>query len=194
MDLCHVFVFAEPDATLPGLTPSFQRTHPGQGTANRCYCFDDAYVELLWVTDCTEITSERTAPTGLSERARWRELGTCPIGIALRSAEPLPFSTWDYRPSFLPESMSIEVAEISRDPMMPFVFRSPGAARPDAWTDGRAGTRQTEAGLSELDRIVLTAPQALDTLRTHLPDRIEVREGSVWSLTLSSGPWSQTLP
>ena len=63
---------------------------------------------------------------------------------------PLPFATWPFAPPYLPPGTTIPVALASEDPRQPFVFRSPGSARPDAWTDGRAGTRQRDAGLAEI--------------------------------------------
>ncbi len=57
--------------------------------------------------------------------------------------------------------MTIPVALASEDPRQPFVFRSPGSARPDAWTDGRAGTRQRDAGLAEIAGVHLRLPVPL---------------------------------
>lgn len=34
-----------------GHIESFRRAHPGQGTSNACFCFDNAYLGLLWVAD-----------------------------------------------------------------------------------------------------------------------------------------------
>lgn len=165
--LDHVFVFVEPGApeaaTLDeaGLRESFRRDHPGQGTTNVCYCFDNAYLELLWETDRAEITSPAIAPTRLAERAQWRDNGACPFGIAVRTPSadaPLPFQTWTWDPPFLPDGMVLPVATLSEDANQPFVFRSPGHTRPDAWTDGRAGRRQTEAGLAEIVGLHLDRP------------------------------------
>jgi hypothetical protein len=54
--------------------------------------------------------------------------------------------------------MVIPVASASEDPRHPFVFGSPGNARPDEWTDGRAGTRQRSAGFTEIMEIRLQVP------------------------------------
>lgn len=170
--LCHVFVFVDDLAgaaagmAARGLVESYRRAHPGQGTANVCYCFDDAFLELLAVTDPVEIGSPAIAPTGLADRARWRDTGACPIGIAIRPADgsaggPPPFPAWDWRPPYLPEGLAIPVAEASRDPALPFVFRSPGSAAPVDWTDGRAGDRQRAAGLARLDAVTLAGPEAV---------------------------------
>ncbi|MFL5355984.1 VOC family protein [Archangium sp.] len=168
--LCHVFVFIErgaPEAArleAAGLRESVRRRHVGQGTANVCYCFDNAFLELVWAEDEAELTGPTVARTRLAERARWRETGASPFGIALRTApdQPLPFPTWDYRPPYLPAGMAIPVALASEDPRQPMVFRSPGSARPDGWTDGRAGDRQRPAGLAEIIGIELDLP-------THVP-------------------------
>lgn len=158
--LCHVFVFGDRDATPPaGLAESFRREHPGQGTANACFCFDDSYLELLWVTDADALTAPAIAPAGLAARAAWRETGACPFGIALRGALPVP--GWEWTPPYLPPGLSITVADLSADPRQPFVFRSPGAARPDAWTDGRAGARQMAAGLTEVTGLTLALPAGI---------------------------------
>ncbi len=169
--LCHVFVLVEPGAPeaagleRAGLRESFRRTHPGQGTANVCYCFDNAYLELLWVVDGAELASPAVAPTRLAERAAWRRTGASPFGIALRTEPPeapLPFATWDYRAPFLPPGLALPVARSSADPRQPFLFRSLGRARPDQWTDGRAGGRQRGAGLAELSALHLTLPPGLE--------------------------------
>lgn len=162
IDLCHIFVFVDDRAAAMaalkscGLIESFRRTHPGQGTANIAACFDNAYLEVLWPEDQAELVSTPVARTRLSERSRWRETGACPFGIGLRGR--LPFPSWDYRPPFLPEGMSLSVALASDDPRQPFLFRSPGDARPDAWPDGMAGDRQQVAGLAEITAIHLDLP------------------------------------
>lgn len=167
MDLDHLFLFISPEGPEPaalhalGLRESFRRAHPGQGTANLCYCFDNAYLELLWLSDETEARSPGVARTGLAERAGWRNNGACPFGLALRG-EALPFPAWDYRPGYLPEGHSIPVAAFSDDPAQPFVFLSPGRQRPEQWGNGRAGLRQQAAGLREISAIELVLPQALD--------------------------------
>jgi hypothetical protein len=159
LSLDHLFVLVEPGAPeraaleREGLRESFRRRHPGQGTANVCFCFDNAYLELLWEEEREEIASPVVARTRLAERAAWRRTGASPFGVAVRSdppGAPLPFATWDYCPPYLPAGVAIDVARASDDPQQPLVFRPPGASRPDTWTDGRAGVRQHPAGLAEI--------------------------------------------
>jgi hypothetical protein len=170
MDLDHVFLCIapggpEPDALAAlGLRQSFRRAHPGQGTANLCYCFDNAYLELLWLTDAAAARAAAVGRTRLAERARWPSTGASPFGLALRGGDAddgLPFETWNYRPAYLPADRAIPVAAFSDDPAQPFVFRSPGTRRPDRWTDGRAGARQREAGLREIAAVDLHLPAAV---------------------------------
>lgn len=175
ISLCHVFVFVDSRAAalealaLCGLVHSFGRSHPGQGTANLAACFDNAYLELLWGENLAELIAVPVARTRLAERARWRENGANPFGIGLRGG--LPFPSWEYRPSYLPDGASIPVALASEDPRQPFLFRSPGAARPDAWTDGMAGERQRQAGLSEITGLHLDLPVGTSPALRTLADR-----------------------
>ncbi len=166
MELDHLFLFIPPQGPEPaaldalGLRESYRRSHPGQGTANLCCCFDNAYLELLWLTDAAEARAPGVARTGLAERARWRENGACPFGLALRG-EALPFPAWDYRPAYLPEDLSIPVAAFSDDPAQPLVFLSPGRQRPEQWDNGRAGRRQQAAGLREIAAVELILPAGI---------------------------------
>jgi len=171
VSLDHIFVFVEPGASeaagleRAGLRENIRRTHPGQGTANVCYWFDNAFLELLWVADEAEVTSPSIAPTRLAERAAWRSTGATPFGIALRTEPaqaPLPFATWDYRPPYLPPGLAIPVAQLSRDPRQPMLFRSPGATRPDQLTGDRASERQRGAGLAEITALHLTLPPGVE--------------------------------
>lgn len=163
----HVFVFTAPDAPVEierlaqgGLVESSRRRHVGQGTANASFCFDNAYLELLWPVDAVELNSPAVARTRLAERSRWRETGASPFGIAVRPTAPgnLPFATWDYDAPFLPPGLSLPVATASDDPAQPMLFLSPGTARPDQWTNGRDGDRQKSTGLVEIVGIELTYP------------------------------------
>jgi hypothetical protein len=54
--------------------------------------------------------------------------------------------------------MTIPVAIDSDDPRVPFLFGSPGTAPPIEWTDGRAGDRQTAAGLTRITGLALDLP------------------------------------
>lgn len=189
----HIFVFVQHNTTLNALTESYRRAHPGQGTANVCYCFDNAYLELLWAVNDDEL---RTIPrTGLFERSRWRDNGASPFGIALRSNGPdrrLPFPCWDYAPSYLPPGLTIPMATSSADPRQPLIFLSPGSQPPSAWTDGRAGQRQRATGLTDISGLRVGLPsdappcEALLFLATAGLLSIEPTDRHTLTLTLST--------
>ena len=171
MQLDHVFVFVDDLETASkalmclGLEESFRRRHPGQGTENICFCFENAYLELLTVSDRDGVRAPALAATKLWERSQWRSNGANPFGISFRltgESEAIPFPTWDYRPPYLPEGMSIPVAVASDDLALPFVFRSPGSLPPSEWTDGRAGNLQRRAGLAGIRAVELTLPADAD--------------------------------
>jgi hypothetical protein len=118
----HVFACCAPGAPEAqrlldlGLAEGTPNIHPGQGTACRRFFFDNAYLELLWVTDEDEAQGPIAAPTRLWTRWSQRATGgASPFGLILRSAdesarEP-PFPSWAYRPPYLPSLLAIDVAE-----------------------------------------------------------------------------------
>lgn len=115
----HVFVFCERSApeqqrlVEAGLAVGLRREHGGQGTANVCFGFADAYLELLWLADEAAARDPMVKPLGLHERARWRETGASPFGVCLRPGTPgarPPFASWPYAPRYLPPGLTIEMA------------------------------------------------------------------------------------
>lgn len=183
--LHHVFCFTPPDPpTIPGLVETFRRAHPGQGTANRCHMFGDAYLELLWETDRADITGPAVARTGLAQRARWRDTGACPFGLCVTPSRSggaaAPFPTWDYTPPFLPAGMAIPVATLSDDIRQPFVFLPPPAGQPAvAW----------QPGLGRIAALTLEHPPTIHpapALRAlSLEPPLRLAEGAGWRLLLS---------
>jgi len=116
-----------------GFVEGPSRAHPGQGTASRGVFFENTYVELIWLVDAEEAGSEVIRRTHLLERTG-RQPGACPFGISLRrSGDPsarLPFSTWDYRPPYVPEGTAIPVGTNSADPTEPLLFLLPWRSEP----------------------------------------------------------------
>ncbi len=138
-----------------GLTEGAPNQHPGQGTANRRFFFDNGMLELLWVENAVEAQSEQTRAMRLWER--WTERGRCasPFGIVLRRAEgshePCPFVSWEYRPATMPELVLRVASDTSlQEPMWCFFDAVPG---------GR--TRQPiehAAGIHRITRVGLVSP------------------------------------
>ena len=98
-----------------GFVEGSSNTHPGQGTANRRFFFENFMLELVWVADPAAAQSERTRRTRLWERCERRDAGANPFGIIFRSAQvepaPAPFPTWSYAPAYLPAGLSMQIAE-----------------------------------------------------------------------------------
>jgi len=166
----HLFIFTDVGAyeadllVSLGLVEGTSNTHPGQGTANRRFFFHNAMLELLWVNDPEEAKSEPTRPTRLWERWENRNDGDCPIGICLRpvlgSSNTVAFSSWAYRPPYLPETLSIAVGTNSDVLTEPMLFQIPFGKRPDQYPTDKAQPLEHHVGLREITRIELVSPTA----------------------------------
>jgi hypothetical protein len=203
MELDHVFTFvdgpreAERVRDALGLDETYRRVHPGQGTANLCCAFDDAYVELLWLTDPAEATTPRTARTRLYERSRWRQDGTCPFGIAWRGPTDPAIAAWSYAPIYLPSGVTLDIATDSDDPRQPLLFASPGNARPASWPTERRGNLQRARGLASVGRITFRVPHGLTPAPAFvlLAERLglALEPGDRWELLLDPSPGGRSL-
>lgn len=146
-----------------GIAETYRRQHPGQGTQNACFCFDNMFIELLWINRVEDARSEKIARTKLFERSRWRADGTNPFGIAWRgspdAAEP-SISTWKFCPPYLPDAIGIEVAVDSDDPRQPMMFKSPGSMPPADWPIEKKGTLQQAGGWGQVLGIELFLPRS----------------------------------
>jgi hypothetical protein len=119
-----------------GFVEGSGNTHPGQGTANRRFFFENFMLELVWVTDPAEVQNERTRRTRLWERCQGQDSQVSPFGIIFRPTGTPPgappFATWAYAPVYLPPGLVMQVAESTSlyEPelfYLPFLTR--GAAR-----------------------------------------------------------------
>jgi hypothetical protein len=164
--LDHVFFATSEPASVEaalaafGLDFSVRRVHEGQGTANACAPFENAFFEIVRVHDLVELRSEAVRPLGLDERIRWRETGACPFGLAFRVDDPggdrgaWPFETWVYEPADLPPGMSIPIATAPGRLAEPLVFVSHRPKIAGAWpyTPGQSplqkGARRTLTGVA----------------------------------------------
>lgn len=163
MELDHLFLLTtidapEVDALIAmGLSPTYRREHVGQGTANVCFCFDNAFLEVLWVTSAAQADSAAVARLQLSKRAQWRAAATNPFGIAWRPTsattlhdETAPL-TWRCTPPYLPPPLAIDVAIDSDDLEQPSMFAFPGSLAPAQWPAQKQGVLQSPGGFTRLD-------------------------------------------
>lgn len=104
-DVLHAFGFREGSGN----------AHPGQGTANRRFFFDNFMLELLWVTNPEEAMSDRVRCTGLWERWSRRADGACRAGVVLGGRDDAssiaPLVTRAYFPAYLAAGTGIEVVQ-----------------------------------------------------------------------------------
>ena len=110
-----------------GLSEGSRNHHPGQGTANRRFFFENAMLELLWVVKPEEVRSKDVHRLGLWERWSQRNLGACPFGICYRptkdASEPPPFESWTYRPAYAPITIAVSVTSTEQN--QPLLFYLP---------------------------------------------------------------------
>ena len=184
LSLDHVFICpenpqaAERELTGFGLQFSRRGIHRGQGTANACAFFDNAYLELLWRHDDGELQSEVVGRVGLWQRVRWWETGASPFGVAFRPENNVvPVETWPYEAPFLPVGANIPIVTPRfrwREPLtfISLVSQAPVTLPPE-WKpplDHRGGRHlvtavtlyspgafETSVGLAELCRLGLLA-------------------------------------
>ena len=176
MELDHLFIRVQADGPEGqalrdfGLIEGSGNRHPGQGTANRRFFFNNAFIELLWIADAAEAGSEQTRPTMLHERLS--DSTASPFGVCFRpgaAEERAAFATFDYAPSYLPPGMSIGIA--SDAPLSePMWFFLASAKAPAAWPPERRQPLQPHDGLTQISgiRLTATAPLSAAALATGL--------------------------
>jgi hypothetical protein len=162
----HLFICTDVGASAAdrlvafGLMEGRSNIHAGQGTANRCFFFHNAMLELLWVRDAEEARSPLIRPTRLWERWIDRRDGGCPFGICLRgtTGDDLAFPSWDYHPPYLSATQKITVGANSDILTEPMLFQTPFAQRPDRYLPEKLQPLNHSIDLRELTRVELVTP------------------------------------
>ena len=187
IELDHLFVCSAPGAPEAeklvqfGLHEGPPNQHPGQGTACRRFPFANAMIELFWVSDEREAQNQSTRHTLLWDRWSDRQGSASPFGICVRPVDPQdlgsPFLAWEYRPAYLPDPLSMQIAEAGiEEPMWLYMSFMRRAQREGWFTEHPSGVR-------EITRLTLTTPVPL---RSDASQKI-VESGV---LTTRSGPAS----
>ena len=168
-ELDHVFVCVsvggeEASAlTAFGLNEGPPNVHPGQGTACRRFFFANSYLELVWVSDIDEVQAELIQATQLWERWKNRTNGACPFGLGFGSKgeydSGAPFSTWEYRPPYLPTPLSLQIATSVGILTEPMLFYLPSQLRPRGNSGAKHSPMMHRVALRELTRVELFGPQ-----------------------------------
>lgn len=134
MEIDHIFIFSNSngkeadDLVEFGLTEGSSRRHPGQGTTNRKFYFDNFFLEILWVVNENEIKSELTAKTKLWERSLFDINGNSRFGLCLvnsATTDKIFKSSEIYQPNYFPKGMSIDIITNEQNPELPWTFRLP---------------------------------------------------------------------
>jgi hypothetical protein len=166
VELDHIFIrasYGAPEAELLrafGLTADSGNRHPGQGTENRRFFFHNGFIELLWICDAAEVSSESTRRTMLEERLRCDDDNPAsPFGICFRPStaqQGAPFPHWQYRPDYLADGMTIDigVAGLSE----PMWFYLDKASAPSAAPVARRQPIDHPAGLRDITSVTVTRP------------------------------------
>jgi len=174
LELDHLFLMTEQNAPAAerliqfGLAEGSPNEHPGQGTANRRFFFQNLFLELLWVSSSAEAQSPLAMPTGLWDRWSGRDAGASPFGICFRAraSQPvgqigsedtsrtggLPFVAWDYRPPYLPAPLAIQMSERCAIVAEPLLFFIGFGRRPDSDTAERRQPLEHACGLRKVTR------------------------------------------
>lgn len=134
MQVDHIFIFSarqgnEAQALVnAGFTEGSSRIHPGQGTVNRKFYFENFFLEILWIHNEEEIKSPGTNPTKLWERSQFRINNYSRFGVCLVNTETTDtlFKTSKiYEPQYFPQGMVIDFIAHDSMPWLPWTFRLP---------------------------------------------------------------------
>ena len=191
----HVFVAASKgapeaeDLVNAGFAEGPANTHPGQGTACRRFFFENAYLELVWLEDFAEASSQAAERTGLRERAATGSSASH-VGICLRvgdSGVALPVETWAYSPPYMPEGMTIPIGANSSQLNEPLLFFLPTEVEPRELEEVHPN------GTRVVTRVKLTLPHGLDVspelewLRDSRIVQVELAETESVAVVLDGG-------
>ncbi len=169
MEVDHLFVFTDQPQEAAerliafGLSEGAPNTHPGQGTACRRFYFENAYLELVWVSSEEEIKSPAIQKTRFWERSRSIQTGYSPFGICFRRTKPtepaLFGESWQYAPSFFPAGHYASIALNEAFPSEPMLFEVPfHQIKPLDYPLQRRQPLLHQAGFRQITRLTLTLP------------------------------------
>lgn len=174
-----------------GLNENYRRKHIGQGTANICYCFDNAFLELLWVENENDIKSSAISPTRLYERSRPDLYKSAPLGIAYRKIASTPqlFESWSFAPPYL-KGGSIAVSTDSLNSDHPFIFEALNSTEPKFWSAEKKNGLQDRLGLEAIHFIIehpteIEVCNSLKILNQLSDIDLAYQPGNSWGLRVS---------
>ncbi|VAW92175.1 hypothetical protein MNBD_GAMMA22-2393 [hydrothermal vent metagenome] len=173
-EIDHIFILVPKNAPQAQLLIDFglqegpSRIHHGQGTANRCFFFNNVMLELLWVYDENEAQNKATIATTLW--SRWNQTLNSPqltssFGLCLRPSQTnvtaVPFKAWKYQPDLFPKGMFVYIADSVTQLDEPFIFFAPSGKRQDRYI--KKNIRNHRNGLKELTSISLHEKKSVES-------------------------------
>jgi hypothetical protein len=168
-ELDHLFVCVSEEAPEAdrliefGLTEGPRNTHPGQGTANRRFFFQNGMIELVWLQDEAEAKTALVTTTRLFERLHHRQTAASPFGLVFRPARQgesrLPFDCWEYRPPYLPAGMSFYIGENSTIIEEPFLAYIPFRVGAEEYLAHLKPYLDHNAGFRDITSVIITTPE-----------------------------------
>lgn len=145
-----------------GFTEGSNNRHPGQGTANHRFFFDNFMLEFLFVDDVEGLVDERAEMLRLKDR--FSNPAVSPIGIASRRSSAAKsaaqYGYAAYKAPYLPPELEIQVA-LDPDRFEPLWFHLPfvsGLHEKDRRTDKEP--RSHTNGARELTALLVEMPFA----------------------------------
>lgn len=121
-----------------GFFEGSHRVHPGQGTRNRKFYFENFFLEIIWENDSEELETELIRNIGLTERVRFEESGFSRFGLGLENTEGSNMVFRDcefYQPVYFPEGKSFEILQNRENPDLPWTFRGPFKGQKATYTE-----------------------------------------------------------
>ena len=142
----HIFIFvpskqyAEPLIKF-GITEGSSNFHPGIGTANRRFFFENFYLEVLWIENESEAKSHEEI--GLWKRSTYQNSGYSRFGLCLgntKDTDSFFLNAIEWKPQFLGEGKHVDI--IARDDMS-WIFRlPPNRSKPEEPTTHKEGMKR----------------------------------------------------
>jgi len=178
MEFDHLFICVKPNAIEAellkefGLTEGSSNLHPGQGTANRRFFFHNSMLELLFLTDVDEATSEATNRTKLHERLMREDGHASPFGLCFRPIgngekdknKEVGFPAWHYKPGYLPDHLHVDVGDAPvNEPMWFFLSFS---SRPDSTPLEKQQPLIHSIAVKEISSLNVSVPRVGDRSKT----------------------------
>ncbi|KAA8995234.1 VOC family protein [Affinibrenneria salicis] len=164
MEIDHVFICSGDNARYAdllvqsGFREGSANVHPGQGTANRRFFFDNAFIELIYADGAQQGQENAQDRTHILRRIACDDGSLSPFGVGLRPSAPTektPAFPYDvYQPDYLPAGLEVDIgiAPLSE----PLWFFMNFSGRPDRFAPDKRQPLNHPCGARQLTSLALT--------------------------------------